>query len=265
MKTPMIVGLTVLGTVGVFTAGGVVATQFMKQTMQSLAPTYAPEVSRNAFVIENDLPAAAAPVAVAEPTLVAAAVPAPVAPAPEPEPATAAILQTLIAQQTQAATSDDVVLYDFVSAQQSANQFEAAIPENLTFAVVEALRAGRSVDDLEQMISSAADLGLINAPAALSTSEGAPDARAILLSIMTDHEAATGESFEVESLDATAAIDAPTRNQLYVVESGDSLAFIALKFYGDTEEYRVIFNANRSKIVSPDRIRVGQRLIIPAI
>jgi nucleoid-associated protein YgaU len=56
-------------------------------------------------------------------------------------------------------------------------------------------------------------------------------------------------------------VTAPER--VYTVESGDSLAYIALQFYGSTAAYTRIFDANRNIINTPDRIQVGQRLIIP--
>ena len=244
----MIIGLTVVGTVATFSAGGLVATMFMKQTIASIQP--APVVQ----------PLAPAPV---ETTVAVAAVEP--APAPEPVPSTADVLKTLLDAQTAAVSRDEVKLYDFVSETESAEQFAAAIPERLRNSVIAALDSGKSVDELTGMVSSAVDLGLIEAPAALSTPDGKPDARAILLSIMKEQEAATGKTYEVASLGVEESEQNPTRNQLYTVEAGDSLAYIALKFYGNTEEYRVIFNANRSKIERPDAIQVGQRLIIPAI
>ena len=269
MNTPAIIALTAFGTVGVFTAGGVVATQIIKQTMQPAAVMTDAQVSRNVAPVDTGFVA----VETLEPTPVAAVQPvAPVAEiAPEPvaaapAPTTAEILQGIIAQTTdEVADENDVVLYDFVSAEQSSSQFENAIPERMAVSVIDALRDGQSADEIEDMIAAAADLGLIDAPAALSTSDGQADARAILLAIMSEHEASTGEKFTLDTAQEKVAVATPTRNQLYTVEAGDSLAYIALIFYGNTEEYRVIFNANRSKIGSPDSIQIGQRLIIPAI
>ncbi|HNE28740.1 MAG TPA: LysM peptidoglycan-binding domain-containing protein [Saprospiraceae bacterium] len=49
----------------------------------------------------------------------------------------------------------------------------------------------------------------------------------------------------------------------YTVEKGDSLSKIAKHFYGDMMKYKQIFEANRSILDDPDRIEVGQELIIP--
>ena len=54
------------------------------------------------------------------------------------------------------------------------------------------------------------------------------------------------------------------QQETYTVESGDSLWKIAKNHYGDGAQYMQIFYANRDKISDPDRINVGQELVIPA-
>jgi len=49
----------------------------------------------------------------------------------------------------------------------------------------------------------------------------------------------------------------------YRVQPGDTLSKISREFYGDSDEYMRIFYANRDKLRDPDRIQVGQELIIP--
>jgi nucleoid-associated protein YgaU len=51
--------------------------------------------------------------------------------------------------------------------------------------------------------------------------------------------------------------------QTYTVKSGDTLSKIARQFYGDADEYMRIFYANRDQLSDPDRIKVGQQLLIP--
>jgi LysM domain-containing protein len=51
--------------------------------------------------------------------------------------------------------------------------------------------------------------------------------------------------------------------QTYTVKSGDNLSKISKQFYGDPNEYMRIFYANRDKLNDPDRIQVGQQLVIP--
>jgi LysM repeat protein len=52
--------------------------------------------------------------------------------------------------------------------------------------------------------------------------------------------------------------------QTYTVKPGDTLSKIAQHFYGSSSEYMKIFNANRDKLIDPNKIFPGQDLIIPA-
>jgi LysM repeat protein len=51
--------------------------------------------------------------------------------------------------------------------------------------------------------------------------------------------------------------------QTYEVKSGDNLSKISKQFYGDADEYMRIFYANRDKLNDPDKIQIGQTLVIP--
>ena len=50
----------------------------------------------------------------------------------------------------------------------------------------------------------------------------------------------------------------------YTVQASDSLASIAQKFYGDANQYRRVFDANRPMLSDPEQIYPGQVLRIPA-
>jgi nucleoid-associated protein YgaU len=52
--------------------------------------------------------------------------------------------------------------------------------------------------------------------------------------------------------------------QSYTVKSGDTLSKISKQFYGDANEYMRIFYANRNQLKDPDKIQVGQQLVVPA-
>ena len=69
------------------------------------------------------------------------------------------------------------------------------------------------------------------------------------------------------SLPQPAASGEGSRNrsagQTYTVKPGDSLSKIAQQFYGNASEYNKIFEANRDKLSNPDKIQVGQELVIP--
>jgi LysM repeat protein len=62
--------------------------------------------------------------------------------------------------------------------------------------------------------------------------------------------------------DAPAAKAAPTA-RLYKVVAGDTLSKIAKKYYGNANEYMKIFEANKNILKDPNKINVGQELIIP--
>ncbi|MBI5865736.1 MAG: LysM peptidoglycan-binding domain-containing protein [Planctomycetes bacterium] len=51
--------------------------------------------------------------------------------------------------------------------------------------------------------------------------------------------------------------------QTYTVKSGDNLSKIAKKFYGDANKWNKIYNANKSRISNPNKLKPGTKLIIP--
>ena len=57
-------------------------------------------------------------------------------------------------------------------------------------------------------------------------------------------------------------IQARQGNQTYTVQAGDNLSKISKRFYGDANKYSQIVKAN--SLDDPDKIKVGQQLIIPA-
>ena len=66
---------------------------------------------------------------------------------------------------------------------------------------------------------------------------------------------------------AAASAGGGSRNrsagQTYKVQSGDTLSKIAKQHYGNANDYMKIFEANRDKLSDPDKIQVGQELVIP--
>lgn len=62
---------------------------------------------------------------------------------------------------------------------------------------------------------------------------------------------------------AASAGGAPT-TRTYKVQPGDTLSKIAKEVYGNANEYNRIFEANRDKLESADKIRPGQELVIPS-
>lgn len=58
---------------------------------------------------------------------------------------------------------------------------------------------------------------------------------------------------------------APKPARTYTVRSGDTLSRIAGSVYGDTTQWKKIYEANRAQMRSESDIKVGQTLIIPNI
>jgi nucleoid-associated protein YgaU len=54
-----------------------------------------------------------------------------------------------------------------------------------------------------------------------------------------------------------------TVEKVYVVVSGDSLSKIARREYGNANDWKRIFEANKDILKDPDKIYPGQKLKIP--
>ena len=52
-------------------------------------------------------------------------------------------------------------------------------------------------------------------------------------------------------------------NRSHTVEKGDTLSKIAKQYYGEAGKYMQIFEANKNILSDPDKIQVGQTLVIP--
>ena len=55
----------------------------------------------------------------------------------------------------------------------------------------------------------------------------------------------------------------PAETAVYIITKGDSLQEIALHYYGDSEAWPRILEANRDRIAKADLIYVGETLVIP--
>jgi nucleoid-associated protein YgaU len=67
---------------------------------------------------------------------------------------------------------------------------------------------------------------------------------------------------------ANLKVPAPTpveeKIEYYIIQKGDTLSKIAKQYYGDANQYPLIFEANREVIKNADLIFPGQKIRIPA-
>ncbi len=62
---------------------------------------------------------------------------------------------------------------------------------------------------------------------------------------------------------AAPAAAAPAQPRTYTVEGGDTLSRISARVYGDPNKWKLIFEANRDQLSSPNALKPGQVLRIP--
>ncbi|MBW4981293.1 LysM peptidoglycan-binding domain-containing protein [Mameliella sp. CS4] len=136
--------------------------------------------------------------------------------------------------------------------------------------VVQALRQGQSDAYLDALLNEARDSGRIAVPESLITSDGKVDTTTLLATLVQRSVGATKVPADSGLAGAAPDVKRPrarplARAEVYTVQPGDSLAAISYRFYGDTMQYTVIYDANRDKITTPDKIRAGQQLTIPVL
>ncbi|MEL6957905.1 MAG: LysM peptidoglycan-binding domain-containing protein [Pseudomonadota bacterium] len=153
----------------------------------------------------------------------------------------------------------------------------AGVPDrsSLEELVVAALQAGQSDATIDAIINQAAAAGEIAVPEILVTSEGRVDTHVLLANIVTQAQIAAGNvpPIPTPTPDDTAGLEVrvvqrateEVQARFYTVQPGDSLGAIAITFYGRSDMYDHIYQANRQILSSPDRIRIGQRLVIPQL
>ena len=78
---------------------------------------------------------------------------------------------------------------------------------------------------------------------------------------MPDAKQPTADFSDVEGGSSSTA-PAPS-GRSYTVVKGDSLSKIAKHLYGDAQQWRKIYEANRDQIKNPDLIYPGQTFTIP--
>lgn len=138
--------------------------------------------------------------------------------------------------------------------------------EKLKELIVQAQADGRPDEFIFNLIDQAAASETLRIPDAMKTTGGTIDYVYFLASLFPD-QAAELAGNSVALTESTNDVEpepaALTAERAYVVQTGDSLAAIAQRFYGDSEQFMRVFIANRDQISLPSQIFVGQRLLIP--
>ena len=110
-----------------------------------------------------------------------------------------------------------------------------------------ALTQGITGQEIDQLIVQAVDHSTLIISDTLRIPKGQPEKMAMLATLV----------------DATTLTLTRDVGNTYVVRSGDSLALIAVKYYGSTDAVNDIFWSNKDRLSDPDQFRVGQTIFLP--
>jgi nucleoid-associated protein YgaU len=106
---------------------------------------------------------------------------------------------------------------------------------------------------------------------ALTVTFDSATAVAKVYGVADDQETKEKAILAAGNVEGVAAVDdqmtvsrAAPAAQFYTVVKGDTLSKIAKQFYGNANEYPLIFEANKPMLTHPDKIYPGQNLRIPA-
>lgn len=121
-------------------------------------------------------------------------------------------------------------------------------------------------------LRGAVETGALDVPASLSKANGDVDLDMILFDLVqlslikggtADGTAAAREMSSRVFAASDAKTDFTNGKRVYVVQGDDSLAYLALQFYGHPNLHYRIFEANQTLLRKTNGIRTGQQLIIP--
>jgi nucleoid-associated protein YgaU len=129
---------------------------------------------------------------------------------------------------------------------------------DLATLISQSMAAGQGDAYLDALVNEAVASGQVMVPEAMMTADGRVDTRTLIASVVSQSLGSGG------AVSATQPVTQEVGGQrYYTVEAGDSLAYISVLFYGTSAQFQKIFDANRSVLESPNKIRVGQTLLIP--
>ena len=80
---------------------------------------------------------------------------------------------------------------------------------------------------------------------------------------MQQSDLLAGSKDQPRETERTSEFQPPDDFEEYIVKYGDTLSGIAQRTLGSPHKYNEIYNANRDRMASPDRLTVGKPLRIP--
>lgn len=203
-------------------------------------------------------------------TEVAASTPA-VVTASAPAQQTLADLPVMIAQAI--AQTDDDALETLRGLVLEGSYAITAVPQgDVPRVTLQIPQAAQAYADLGISLINAIASGEIPMAPSLRTPEGLVDVDTLVFTMIQtslqqtagrDGEQAAGNMSRGAFVASQARTEDALGTRIYTVQAGDSLAYIALQFFGSPHAYDRILGGNRDTLQSPDMIQVGQRLIIP--
>ena len=115
-----------------------------------------------------------------------------------------------------------------------------------------ALTQVMTAQEIDQLIVQVGDHGTLIIPDTLRTPNGQPDTMSMLATL-------------VDTTNPTTPTLTRDVGNTYVVRPGDSLASIAVKYYGSTDAVNDISLYNKDRLSDPDQLRVGQTIFLPLL
>ena len=137
----------------------------------------------------------------------------------------------------------------------------------MEFLLARLMDAGLSADEIDHLLNEAVSQGSVRVHAMMLTTEGRVDTAVLMAALVAQTSTAPNEQGDTSGDDSyitpeTAILD--IQDMTYLVQSGDSLGSVAMKFYGNPNLFKPIFEANRNILSTPSSIRTGQTLLIPS-
>ena len=265
-------GAVAIGVVAAMSMGGDDTTGVQQATFSAPVEAVADaEVSTRAAIADMTMTAAPSdlPAGIDGSTLNGAVVAALPASAPAPAPEVSAEEKTNEAHEVLSANKLRMLRESILAGVYSVETYEKAGAQRIRLSTQNALLENETSSNLMLEAIARNEMKLSKA---LYTTAGEVDVETMMfnlvqVSLLNDRTAVSEEAALDMSRNIFAASPARTQTvnglRYYAVQEGDSLAYIALQFYGRPTAFQRILEANPDILQSPDKIQTGQLLHIP--